>query len=225
VHLCTRFLRKLCSNWCSTNCFGQGAVAPQRRARLCAARRPPCAAGPHRPRNASPQAARRLRHALPQAPHPEALKSPRGPRAARRAVPAGAHRGPLVRRWQLAVRAPAEEAGLRPYVRHHGNVTGEDLTYKSRSEPARSSRRLSPTVRRRPPLEPLPQPLLRSSPAPCEPPGIFPSTYLTPLARASTNPSRTLAGARAPAASAGRRRRAPSPESRPRRPTPPINPR
>jgi hypothetical protein len=113
--------------------------------------------------------------------------------------------------------------GIPPYARrprrkYYGSISGVTVMSPGKASPikagpiARTQAAVSPTVRRRPPLEPPPQPLFRLSPAPCEPLDTFPGTHSTTLARALTNPCRPAAGARALAAGAGRRRRAPTPE-------------
>jgi hypothetical protein len=131
-------------------------------------------------------------------------------------------------RWSVGGNLSYARRPRRPYYGSISSVTatslGKALPIKA-GPTSRTRAAVFPTVRRRPPLEPSPQPLFRSPPAQCEPLDILPSTYLTPPARALTNPSRPVAEARAPAASASRHRRAPSLEPRPRRPTPPIDPR
>jgi hypothetical protein len=89
----------------------------------------PCAGRPRRPRHAPPKATRRPRLALPHAPRPEAigvLLAACTPRTAPYRL--GARRGPPVRQWRPALRAPVE-AG------YHGRISAVTLSSPRPSRP------------------------------------------------------------------------------------------
>jgi hypothetical protein len=104
------------SNSGPTKRSSQGAAAPWRRAcpRATPARRPALASAPRATRGSL----------LPMRRTPRLLGVLPEPRAPRRVVPAWGWPRPPVRRQHPAVRAPAEVAVLRRYLRRHRDVTG-----------------------------------------------------------------------------------------------------
>jgi hypothetical protein len=106
---------------------------PRRRARPCAARRRPHAAGPRRPRHVTPQDARRSRRALPHALAPlGSWESAWAPRCRVRTVPAG--RAP----WTAGLTAASQPYARRPRRPDYGCIFGVTATSPGNSSPIKA---------------------------------------------------------------------------------------